>query len=84
MYHIYAALHPDGSIQGVMAVWQFAEFTFLEHFAVSAADRNRGIGSAMLRALKEQTQTDICLEAEPPDIVPPCMVKVPLGYTPPP
>jgi ribosomal protein S18 acetylase RimI-like enzyme len=66
-YHIYAALRPDGSIQGIMAVWKFAEFAFLEHFAVSPADRNSGIGSAMLQALKERVQTDICLEAELPE-----------------
>lgn len=66
-YHIYAARRPDGSVQGIMALWQFAEFAFLEHFAVSTADRNSGIGTAMLRALKELVQTDICLEAEPPE-----------------
>lgn len=66
-YGLYGLQDADGSIQGVMAVWQFSEFTFLEHFAVAPQLRNQGVGSAMLHALARLTQKEICLEAEPPE-----------------
>lgn len=63
-YQIYV---PEGNIRAMMAVWHLDGFTFLEHFAVGAESRNSGVGSAMLQALREMVQTDICLEAEPPE-----------------
>lgn len=63
-YQIYV---PEGNIRAMMAVWHLDGFTFLEHFAVGAESRNGGVGSAMLQALKERMQTDICLEAELPE-----------------
>lgn len=52
---------------GFLAVWEFEDFTYIEHFAVDPALRNSGIGSAMLQELVKQYQKPICLEIELPE-----------------
>lgn len=66
-YGIWVLHRADGGILGLMAVWEFPEFAFIEHFAVDPAARNGGVGSAMLRTMTARLHTDICLEAEPPE-----------------
>lgn len=51
----------------VITLWQFEGFAFIEHFAVSPACRNQGLGSAVLREVIEMLHCPICLEAELPD-----------------
>ncbi|MFQ8778736.1 MAG: GNAT family N-acetyltransferase [Roseburia sp.] len=38
----------EGGLLAFLAVWEFAEFVFIEHFAVSEKARNSGIGGKML------------------------------------
>ena len=52
---------------GFLAVWEFENFTYIEHFAVDPALRNSGTGSAMLQELVKQYQKPICLEVELPE-----------------
>lgn len=53
-------------ILAFLTVYNFPGFTFAEHFAVSPAARNQGLGSKMLTALKKQLPRRICLEVELP------------------
>ena len=68
-YQIYVAREADNSleIQGFMAVWQFEDLSFIEHFAVDSKYRNTGLGSRMLCEIREHLGGRICLEVELPD-----------------
>lgn len=51
-YRIYV-LRDDGraGIQAFLAVWEFADFAFIEHLAVAPACRNGGLGAQLLQHL---------------------------------
>ena len=66
-YIIYGERDPRGELWALMAVWEFPEFLFLEHFAVKASERNKGFGAGLLRALQERYSVPLCLEVEPPE-----------------
>lgn len=68
-YQIYVAKETDNflEIQGFMAVWQFEDLSFIEHFAVDGKYRNTGLGSRMLQEIMEHLGGRICLEVELPD-----------------
>ena len=63
LYKVYCV----GKMKAFMAVWEFENFVYLEHFAVSPEYRNEGLGSKMLGALKGMYNKKICLEVEPPE-----------------
>ncbi len=66
-YNIYVEESDDfQEIQGFMAVWQFDEVAFIEHFAVDTRFRNSGIGSRMLQNIRKIISDRICLEVELP------------------
>ena len=52
---------------GFLAVWEFAEFIFIEHFAVNPKLRNSGTGSSMLQELVKLSKKPVCLEVELPN-----------------
>ena len=56
-----------GVIRAVLAVWEFAEIRYIEHFAVDAAMRGRGIGAAMLGDYLRRDGRRVVLEVEPPE-----------------
>lgn len=58
---------PKG-LAGFMNYWDFGEFVFLEHFAVSPSLRGNGIGAMLMEQLKAAVQCPIVLEAEPEEI----------------
>ena len=67
-YSIYVL--PDDEtkeIKAFLAVWQFDDVAFIEHFAVNPAYRNRGLGSQILQEIKNFLSCMICLEVELPD-----------------
>lgn len=66
-YCIYVqhATH-GGNIQAFLAVWQFEDFTYIEHFAIDPALRGQGIGSAILQEVHQLFPRQICLEVELP------------------
>lgn len=67
-YSIYV-LPDDGTkeIKAFLAVWQFDDFAYIEHFAVNPAYRNGGLGSHILQEIKKELSCMICLEVELPD-----------------
>lgn len=56
-----------GEIKAFIALWEFEDFVFIEHFAVNPAYRNGGIGASVLGALRGMTRKQICLEVELPE-----------------
>ena len=66
LYKLYG-LYEKEEITAVMAVWEFEEFVFIEHLAVSVEFRNKNIGSRFLKDVLSSTDKMICLEVEPPE-----------------
>lgn len=67
--------HPDFSFYlvnhyswpaGLLAVWQFPDFIFIEHMAVSEQFRNRRIGANALEQLMAMSELPLVLESEQP------------------
>ena len=63
-YRIDILRAPSGGVQALMALWDFDNFVFFEHFAVDPACRN---GGQMLDALLSRIPKPACLEAELPE-----------------
>lgn len=51
----------------LISVWQFPDFAFVEHFAVSPAQRNNGLGASILQEALSSLHSPVCLEAELPE-----------------
>lgn len=66
-YRVDILRAPDGSVQALIASWDFDDFVFLEHFAVAPACRSGGIGGRMLDAMLARCGKCACLEAELPE-----------------
>ena len=68
VYEIYT-LNDSGTNQilGFIAIWEFDEIVFVEHFAVNPECRNGGIGSRILKELGELLNKRMCLEVELPE-----------------
>ena len=47
-YHVYAYFDHAHTLLAFLAVWDFQDFAFVEHFAVAPSCRNLGLGSQML------------------------------------
>jgi len=65
-YSIYGEWTGD-KLLGFIAVWEFEEFVYIEHFAVDEAHRNGGRGRTMLIELLQMTGKSAVLEVEPPE-----------------
>ena len=64
-YCIYVLHHPD-TVRAFLAVWQFDDFTYIEHFAVAPALRGLGTGSMILKEAARIFKKQLCLEVELP------------------
>lgn len=51
---------------GILFSWQTDEFIFVEHFAISKNERNKNLGSKILKHLISTTDLPIILEIDPP------------------
>ena len=56
----------DDQVIGIISLWNFDTFTYIEHFAISDAIRGKGTGSKVLQLLKSKIQTPIIFEVELP------------------
>lgn len=67
-YQVFVLKDSDNnSVKAFIAVWEFEDFAFIEHFAVNRHYRNAGIGAKMLIKLVDLLEKTICLEVEPPE-----------------
>lgn len=67
-HYSYRILQTEsGDFLGFLAVWDFGEFRFAEHFAVNEASRGKGVGANALRKWIEESSTPVVLEVEPPE-----------------
>ncbi|MFA6199691.1 MAG: GNAT family N-acetyltransferase [Bacteroidales bacterium] len=49
---------------GIISLWDFSYFAYIEHFAVKKNLRNKGYGSKILDIIKEKTPKPIIIEVE--------------------
>lgn len=66
-YTIYVLNNEHQDIMAFIAVWEFDDFAFIEHFAVNPNYRNGGIGARVLNEMVELLSITVCLEVEPPE-----------------
>ena len=67
-YQVFVLKDSDYNfVKAFIAVWEFEEFAFIEHFAVNPQYRNGGIGAKILIKLVDLLEKTICLEVEPPE-----------------
>lgn len=64
-YQLYTVKNKE-EVHGLLAVWMFDTFDFIEHFAVDASLRGNGIGGMLLKDYLENTQKTVFLEVEEP------------------
>ena len=64
-YSVY--VEKEEVIKGFIAVWDFSDFLFIEHFAVNPDCRNQGIGAQILKEVTTAFNKPLCLEVEPPE-----------------
>ncbi len=61
------AILADGHIAGLMTLWIFDRFAYIEHIAVNPVLRGKGIGSEAIRLLADKVgMKPIVVEIEPP------------------
>lgn len=56
----------DDKFMGFVSLWNFDNFIYIEHLAISHLSRNKGIGSFILKFLISEINNNIILEVEPP------------------
>lgn len=56
----------NGEILAIMATWEFEDFIFIEHLAVDAKLRGKGIGTELIKNYLNKCKKNIFLEVEPP------------------
>lgn len=66
-YRIITKKNENNKVIAFMAVWEFNDFTFVEHLATSRDARGSGIGTKFLCEYINEAQKPIILEVEPPN-----------------
>lgn len=64
-YQLYT-VKQDNEIYGLLGVWEFDTFIFIEHFAVDASLRGNGIGGMLLNDFLNHMEKTVFLEVEEP------------------
>ncbi len=57
---------------GLIVIWNFSDFSFIEHFAIRESARGKGIGNEVLRQIIEEKATRVIVEVEEPTNVSAC------------
>lgn len=66
-YGLYGIKEGDGVIQGAIAMWDFEDFLYIEHFAMKPEFRDGGLGGNKLEEVKKWAEKPIVLEVEIPE-----------------
>lgn len=57
----------NNEILAIMATWDFESFIFIEHLAVDAKLRGKGVGTELIKNYLNKHKNNIFLEVEPPN-----------------
>ncbi|MFD0670005.1 GNAT family N-acetyltransferase [Cohnella sp. GCM10027633] len=69
-YRLFAESDGEGDAIGFIASWEFADFRFVEHFAVDPAIRGGGVGGRLMSGYLARSPKPVILEVEPPETEP--------------
>lgn len=64
-FNLYCIIHSNVPV-GLITLWEWPEFTFIEHFAIDNVFQGKGIGSKVMNHLKQEASAKIILETEEP------------------
>lgn len=64
-FDIYEVL-AEQEFLGIISVWLFDDFAYVEHFAIKAQNRGKGWGSSVIKSLRNRITCPIVIEVEPP------------------
>ncbi len=64
-YEIYH-IKQENQRKGIMAIWDFPEFIYIEHFAIASAYQGEGLGKVALFKMMEWKKKAVVLEVELP------------------
>ncbi len=65
-YRLYGIKSPRGALLGAMALWDFNDFVYVEHFAIKPPYRNGGFGGKRLMEMVGWSRRPVVLEVEVP------------------
>ncbi len=65
-YRLYGIKNKGGDLQGAMAMWDFEDFVYIEHFAIKPFYRNGGFGGKKLQEMIAWVRKPVVLEVEVP------------------
>lgn len=63
-YHL-VAYEADETFVGFISYWEFSDYLYIEHFAISAHIRGKGYGSGLLLDFIRSTEKVVLLEIDP-------------------
>jgi ribosomal protein S18 acetylase RimI-like enzyme len=67
-YRLFAAFDEKSrGLSGFLSLWEFAGFVFMEHLAVQAPLRGKGMGAEILRRYMSGCSKSVVLEVERPE-----------------
>lgn len=65
-YYRVFGIKENDTLLAFAAIWEFDNFTFIEHLATMPEHRNKGLGAKILMAIINKSSKIVCLEVEPP------------------
>lgn len=65
-YRVLSTKDASGKIVAFITLWEFPDFSYIEHLATTESVRGKGIGSALLQQYIDSIENPIILEVEPP------------------
>ncbi len=65
-YAMLAALDEKNALVGLLSVWEFEGFVFMEHMAVKEPLRGKGLGTEIINAYMSTCRKNVVLEVELP------------------
>lgn len=66
-YRVFVKRDEKGQMLAFMTLWEFDEFSYVEHLATTQRARGRGIGSEIVKDYMKSTENPVILEVEPGD-----------------
>ena len=63
-YSLRVLYNEEKKVKAFIASWEFKTFIYVEHFAVNASYRNKGLGAIVLNQQVKLSDKMVCLEVE--------------------
>lgn len=64
LYHLICFIEQE-ELVGFVGLWDFADYVYIEHYAINSALRGKGYGTLLLETLLSETDKTVILEIDP-------------------